>query len=114
MRAGRLARRLHRRGGRRSGEPELAAKVDHGSDPRCEAIFPLHFPSIVTVVTTDGRTLVEEVLANRGTAERPLTEDDVRVKYDLNARPLGSEAAVVAERILSVAASDDVRGLLAL
>jgi 2-methylcitrate dehydratase PrpD len=90
----------------------LAAKVTHESDPRCEAIFPMHFPSIVTVITTDGRTLVEEVLANRGTAERPLSEDEVRVKYDLNARPLGSNAAVIADRILGVAALDDVRGLL--
>jgi 2-methylcitrate dehydratase PrpD len=93
---------------------ELAAKVTHESDPRCEAIFPMHFPSIVTVVTTDGRTLVEEVLANRGTAERPLSEDEVRVKYDLNARPLGAAADTLAERILGVADLPDVRGLLTL
>jgi len=91
---------------------ELAAKVTHESDPRCEAIFPMSFPSIVTVETVDGRKLVEEVLANRGTAERPLSADEVRVKYDLNARPLGSDAAVIAERILGVAALGDVRGLL--
>jgi 2-methylcitrate dehydratase PrpD len=91
---------------------ELAAKVEHESDPRCEAIFPMHFPSIVTVTTTDGRVLVEEVLTNRGTAERPLSEDEVRVKFDLNARPLGEDAAVVADRVLGVAALDDVRGLL--
>jgi len=92
----------------------LAAKVTHESDPRCEAIFPMSFPSIVTVVTTDGRTLVEEVLANRGTAARPLSEAEVRVKYDLNARPLGAGAAVLAERVLGVAGRDDVRGLLSL
>lgn len=91
---------------------ELAAKVTHESDPRCEAIFPMHFPSIVTVETVDGRTLVEEVLANRGTAARPLSADEVRVKYDLNARPLGPDAAVLADRILAVARLDDVRGLL--
>ena len=91
---------------------ELAAKVNHTSDPRCEAIFPLHFPSIVTVVTTNGRTMVEKVLANRGTSERPLTEDEVRVKYDLNARPLGEVAAVLADRIGAVASRADVRGLL--
>lgn len=93
---------------------ELAAKVTHESDPRCEAIFPMHFPSIVTVVTTDGHTLVEEVLANRGTAARPLTADEVRIKYDLNARPLGADADVLADRILSVAQRGHVRGLLSL
>lgn len=91
---------------------QLAAKVTHESDPRCEAIFPAHFPSIVTVETTDGRTLVEEVLANRGTAARPLSAEEVRVKYDLNARGLGADAAVLADRILGVASVDDVRGLL--
>ena len=93
---------------------ELAAKVEHVSDPRCEEIFPMHFPSVVTVTTVDGRTLVEEVLANRGTAERPLGEAEVRVKYDLNARPWGEAAAVVAERILAVGEREDVRGLLTL
>lgn len=91
---------------------ELAAKIEHDSDPRCEAVFPMHFPSIVTVTTVDGRELVEEVLTNRGTAERPLSEEEVRVKYELNARPLGANTAVVAERVLGVADLDDVRGLL--
>lgn len=90
----------------------LAEKVVHESDPRCEEIFPMHFPSIVTVTTTDGREIVQEVLANRGTADRPLGEDEVRVKYDLNTRSLGDASAVVAERVLGVVASDDVRGLL--
>jgi len=91
---------------------ELAAKVTHESDPRCEEIFPMSFPAIVTVETVDGRTLVEEVLANRGTAARPLSEDEVRVKYDLNARALGEGADRLAERIAGVAALADVRGLL--
>lgn len=91
---------------------DVAVRVTHESDPRCEAIFPLHFPSIVTVTTKDGHELVEEVLANRGTATRPLSEADVELKYSLNARSLGPDADVLADRIAGVAAWGDVRGLL--
>jgi 2-methylcitrate dehydratase PrpD len=91
---------------------DLAARVEHVTDPRCEEIFPLHFPSIARVRTKDGRELVEEVLANRGTRERPLSEADVRRKYDLNARGLGSEADALADRIAGVGKRSDVRGLL--
>jgi 2-methylcitrate dehydratase PrpD len=93
---------------------ELAARVEHVSDPRCEAIFPQHFPSIVEVRTLDGRVLREEVLANRGTAERPLTDADVQVKYDLNARGLGAGADVLAERISALLDRPSASGLLTL
>ena len=65
-------------------------------------IYPRHFPSIVEVRTVDGRILREEVLTNRGTAERPLSDAEVQVKYDLNARRLGPGADVLAERIARV------------
>jgi 2-methylcitrate dehydratase PrpD len=91
---------------------EVAARVTHEADPRCEQIFPMQFPSIVRVTTKDGRELVEEVLANRGTAQRPLSASDVERKYSLNARRLGADADVLAERIGSVRSRDDVRGLL--
>lgn len=92
---------------------DLASRVEHVTDPRCEEIFPRHFPSIVTVLTRDGRELVEEVLANRGTAQRPLTEAEVRLKYDLNARALGPDAsAALADAIANVADRAAVRGLL--
>lgn len=90
----------------------VAARVTHVSDPRCEAIFPMHFPSTVRVVTKDGRELVEDVLANRGTASRPLSDSDVELKYSLNARRLGAGADRLAERIMTVGSQDDVRGLL--
>lgn len=91
---------------------DLAARVEHVTDPRCEEIFPLHFPSIVRVRTRDGAELVEEVLANRGTRERPLSWADVRLKYDLNARSLGDRADALADRIAGLATRSDVRGLL--
>lgn len=91
---------------------DLAARVEHITDPRCEEIFPRHFPSIVRVRTKDGRELVEAVLTNRGTAERPLADADVRLKYDLNTRSLGTRADALAERITAVSELEDVRGLL--
>lgn len=93
---------------------ELAARVEHFSDPRCEAIFPQHFPSIVEVRTVDGRVLREEVLTNRGTATRPLADAEVQVKYDLNARALGAHADELAERIACLLDRPSVSGLLAL
>ncbi len=93
---------------------ELAARVAHESDPRCEEIFPMQFPSIVRVRTTDGRELVEEVLANRGTPDRPLSDDDIRLKFDLNTRTLGPSAEEIADRITAIGDAAEVRGLLSL
>ncbi|MFW5470218.1 MmgE/PrpD family protein [Knoellia sp. CPCC 206435] len=93
---------------------DLAARVEHVADARCERIFPLQFPSIVEVRTTDGRVLVHEVLANRGTVERPLTDAEVQVKYDLNARRLGAGADVLARRITGLLDATSVAGLLTL
>jgi 2-methylcitrate dehydratase PrpD len=90
----------------------VAATVEHTSDPRCEQIFPRHFPSVVEVRTVDGRVLREEVLTNRGTAQRPLSDAEVQVKYDLNARRLGAGADVLAERIARVLDRPTVAGLL--
>jgi 2-methylcitrate dehydratase PrpD len=91
---------------------DLASRVEHVTDPRCEEVFPHHFPSIVRVRTKDGSELVEEVLANRGTAARPLAESEVRAKYDLNSRALGRQAEVLAQRIAGLDELPDVRGLL--
>ena len=91
---------------------DLASRVEHVADPRCEEIFPQHFPSIVRLRTKDGSELVEEVLANRGTRSRPLAECEVRLKYDLNSRALGQRAEVLAQRIAGLAELPDVRGLL--
>lgn len=62
----------------------LMAKVDVVGDPRCDAIFPHQFPAIVTVTTTDGETLVEEVLTNRGGPARPLSAEELGRKFGDN------------------------------
>ena len=53
-------------------------------DERCDAIFPNQFPAVVVVTTTDGRTLTEEVLANRGGPGNPLSDDELATKFAVN------------------------------
>jgi 2-methylcitrate dehydratase PrpD len=53
-------------------------------DPECDAIFPYHFPAIVDVRAVSGQTYSRRVLANRGTMERPLSEDELALKFETN------------------------------
>lgn len=63
----------------------LMAKVVVVADDTCTAIFPHQFPAVVRVRTTDGRELVQEVLANRGGPDRPLSFDELATKFRDNA-----------------------------
>lgn len=64
----------------------LMSKVNVVADVRCDEIFPFQFPAILTVQTTDGRTLSAEVLTNRGGPQRPLSAGDLERKFRDNAR----------------------------
>jgi 2-methylcitrate dehydratase PrpD len=64
---------------------ELMALVDVVADERCSAIFPHQFPAVVRVRTHDGRELVEEILANRGGPEWPLSFEELTTKFRDNA-----------------------------
>jgi 2-methylcitrate dehydratase PrpD len=64
----------------------LMAKVDVVADDECTAIFPMQFPAVLTAHLTDGRTVVEKVLTNRGGNKRPLSFDELARKYRDNAR----------------------------
>jgi 2-methylcitrate dehydratase PrpD len=63
----------------------LMARVDVVADDTCTQIFPHQFPAVVRVRTTDGRELVQEVLANRGGPQRPLSFDELATKFRDNA-----------------------------
>ncbi len=52
----------------------------------CDALYPHALPAIVTVTLTDGRTVVEEVLTNRGGPDQPLTDAELHTKFLTNAR----------------------------
>jgi 2-methylcitrate dehydratase PrpD len=82
----------------------LMARVDVVPDPRCDEIFPYQFPAILTVTTSDGAEWVEEVLANRGGPQRPLTDDELARKFRDN----------TADRIAAGVAAEVERAVLAL
>jgi hypothetical protein len=51
-----------------------------------KALWLQQAPAILSVTTKDGRRIVEEVLINRGGLERPLSDDELAVKFSENCR----------------------------
>lgn len=72
---------------------ELMAKITVVADAECDAIFPHQFPAVLRVRTVDGRDLVTKVLTNRGGPDRPLSFEELAMKFRDNAgRVLHAEA----------------------
>jgi 2-methylcitrate dehydratase PrpD len=61
----------------------LARKVEYSVDPAFPG--PGRFKGAVRVTLADGRTLTEVEEYNRGSAENPMTEAELRAKFDDNA-----------------------------
>lgn len=80
----------------------LAARVTHEADP--ETTFPQHYTGEVTIHTRDGRTLTHREAVNRGSADRPLSNDDIVAKfYDNAQRKVSHDAAArICEAVLSL------------
>lgn len=53
-------------------------------DDECDALFPHQFPAVVRLTTTDGTVREEKVLANRGGPQRPLSDEELAVKFRTN------------------------------
>lgn len=83
---------------------EIMAKVEVVADDRCSSIFPMQFPSVLTVTLTDGSQIVEEALLNRGGSDRPLSYEELSTKFMDNAtRNLSTdEAEVVRDMVASL------------
>jgi len=63
-------------------------------DASCDAVFPHEFPAVVTVTLHDGTELTESVLTTRGGPRRPLSADELGLKFAMNcAGRLTPEAA---------------------
>ncbi|MFT4028864.1 MAG: MmgE/PrpD family protein [Protaetiibacter sp.] len=95
---------------------ELAARVRCVPDARCDEIFPYQFPAVLTARLHDGTEREVRIDANRGGTMRPLTREELEVKFRMNAEPvLGRERAteVIAE-VTRLAGAADVRRLMAL
>lgn len=88
----------------------LMALVDVEADARCDAVFPMQFPAIVTVRTADGCEYTEEVLVNRGGPQDPLSETELAIKFNENVagRLDPTRADLVRERVLRLTEVSDV------
>lgn len=62
----------------------LMAKVEVVADPRCDEIFPHQFPATVLAELTDGKAVRVEILTNRGGPQRPLSDQELAVKFREN------------------------------
>ncbi|GAB2890685.1 MmgE/PrpD family protein [Paraburkholderia jirisanensis] len=74
----------------------LAAKVDYEIDP--DSNFPRHHSGEVIVAFADGRSLAHREAVNRGSADRPVSNDEVVEKYYANV-----------DGVLSTARADQIR-----
>ena len=93
---------------------ELMARIDVTGDPGLMSIYPSQLPARLTVTTTGGETLVEEVLANRGGPDDPLSDDDLATKYADNVEGLVSDEAALSvhEALTGVANAPSAADLL--
>lgn len=94
---------------------EIMAKVDVVADEKCDEIFPFQFPARVTLRTTDGRELVQEVLTNRGGPARPLSDAELSRKFSDNVagRVPADVAAEVSAQVLTLQEATELSGVLA-
>ena len=94
---------------------ELMERVDVVGDPQLMHIYPYQLPARLSVTTTAGQTLVEEVLANRGGPDRPLSASELAAKYTDNTAGLLSsqDAGRTHETLSGLADIDSTAGLLA-
>jgi 2-methylcitrate dehydratase PrpD len=82
---------------------KLAQKVEYAIDPDTD--YPLHFTGEVIVETIDGRRIAKREAINRGAADRPISNAEIRAKYDDNAarRISRAQADAIAEVVLDIA-----------
>jgi 2-methylcitrate dehydratase PrpD len=64
---------------------ELMARTTVVADEECTRIFPHQFPSVVSVVTTDGERIQVKALHNRGGSDQQLSAAELRTKFADNA-----------------------------
>lgn len=94
----------------------LAAKVTTFVDDECDRLFPRQFPAVLRVRMRDGRCYEERVLVNRGGPGNPLSDDELRLKFTLNAaRAVGQDRArALGDAIMTLEHRREVGSLVAL
>jgi 2-methylcitrate dehydratase PrpD len=96
----------------------LMHKVSVTSDARCDSIFPDQAPAILTVYTKNESKLIQEVLINRGSAECPLSDEDLARKFSDNvtgvlAPDIAASLRLALNRIEEEASVDGIVRILA-
>jgi len=109
---GRLAKDAY--GEEARGDPAilaLARRVHFHPDSRFDGLA--HFPGEVTVTLRDGRTMTEAEPYNRGSAQNPMTDDELRAKFDDNAGSMlsSSARARLHDAVMRLDERDDVAGV---
>jgi 2-methylcitrate dehydratase PrpD len=89
----------------------LARKVTYAID--AETSFPRQYSGAVDIVTMDGRTYSDREDVNKGSAEKPLTREEIEAKFMANAcRVLPwQRAEALLAALLAIETLDDVREL---
>ncbi|AWB33478.1 MmgE/PrpD family protein [Orrella marina] len=76
----------------------LAQRIDYRADP--DSAFPKYYDGEVIVQLRDGTTIREREPVNRGASDRPLSRDDICIKFRDNAhRQVSPERAEVIESL---------------
>ena len=91
-----------------ANDPEilaLAAKVNVSANASCDEIFPHQFPAVLTAYLKDGSSVTEQVLVNRGGPQDPLSDAELALKFESNARLAisSAQAAKIAQSIFGFA-----------
>lgn len=89
----------------------LMDRIDYIEDP--DTTFPRHYTGEVSVTLDDGRTLTHREPINRGHAERPMSNDEVREKFFANATLAfpRAQAEKIAALTIDIAQAPSVRAL---
>lgn len=92
----------------------LMKKTIVESDPRCDAIFPEQAPAILTVYTKDGKKQIEEIFVNRGSPEKPLSSEELFIKFNDNTHKLFPKEKILRlyKKIESIEKARNVRSLI--
>lgn len=94
----------------------LSALVTCVADAESTEVFPHQFPAVLTVRLADGSEIVERVMKNRGGSGRPLSRDELALKFRLNAGQVLSPDRVdrLVAAILTLDSADSVDDVMEL
>lgn len=87
----------------------LAARVTCVADARCDEIFPEQFPAVLRVRLNDGSRHEVRIDANRGGPQNPLSREELRTKFELNAVPAIPHQAATQLATATLALPDGAR-----